>query len=379
MKNFFLKHKLATLLTLAIITRIILLGGSLLINNNLAQNWVHWDGWWYMDITNNGYDTDFPLVNPENIVCNQGSGACQRNFAFFPLYPISINALHSLSGLAPELSGILLSNLAFLGCVYLLFKLAKQLFNSKVAFITGLLFAISPLSYVFSALMSESLFVFFLLLTLLLTINKKYLLAGLIGGLLSATRNTGVLVLIPMIMIYWKQNKNDFNLKKLNWKMLLSLLMVPVGIIIYSGYLNYLVGDPLAFIHIQAFWEKPVNGIHPLLAIPFSIFDYSLEGSLKIHIYDLIWFFGALTIFFIGLRKKLVPFYLNSIILWLFVPLMAGSMVALPRYISVLFPIYLIIGKLLSKKSRLVFVCIISFICLLILSYFYILGLWITV
>ena len=379
MKNYFSKHKLVTLLVIAVITRIILLGGSLLINNNLVQNWVHWDGWWYVDIVKNGYDTNYPLVSPENIVCNQGSGACQRNFAFFPLYPVSINALHSVSGLSVELAGILLSNLAFLGCVFLLFKLAKQLFNSKVAFVAGLLFVLSPLSYIFSGLMTESIFTFLLLLTILLSVNKKYFLAGLVGGLLSATRNTGVLVLIPMIMIYWKQNKDNFNLRQLNWKVILGLLMVPTGIIIYALYLNYLVADPLAFIHIQAFWEKPVNGIHPLLAIPFSIFDYSLEGSLKIHIYDLIWFFGALTIFFVGLRKKLIPFYLNSIILWIFVPLMAGTMVALPRYISVLFPIYLIIGKLLDGKSRIIYICIISFICLLILSYFYILGLWITV
>jgi len=379
MKNFFSKHKLATLLILAILTRIILLGGSLLINNNLTQNWVHWDGGWYMGIANNGYDKDFPLVNPENIVCNQGSGACQRNFAFFPLYPISISTFHNLSGISVELSGIILSNIAFLGCVLLLFKLAKHLFNSKVAFVTGLLFVLSPLSYIFSGLMTESVFTFLLLLTILLAINKKYLFAGLVGGLLSATRNIGFLVLIPMIMIYWKQNKDDFNLKKLNWKMLLSLLMVPVGVISFAVYLNYLVGDPLAFIHIQAFWEKPVNGIHPLLAIPFSIIDFTLEGSLKIHLYDLVWFFGALVIFFIGLRKKLIPLYLNCIILWLFVPLMAGTMVALPRYISVLFPVYIIIAKLLSNKSRLAFICIISFIGLLVLSYFYIQGYWITV
>jgi Gpi18-like mannosyltransferase len=258
-----------------------------------------------------------------------------------------------------------------------------------LAFTIAILFAISPLSYIFSALMSESIFAFLLLLTLLLSINKKYLLAGLVGCLLSATRNTGILVIIPMAMIYWKQNRANLNSEKVNFKkpswmflnskMFLSLLMVPLGIIAFAVFLNSRVNDPLAFIHIQSYWEKPVDGVHPLLAIPFSIINYSLEGSLKIHLYNLAWFFGALLLFAIGLKRKLVPFFLNNIVLWLFIPLLAGSMLALPRYLSVLFPIYIIIGKLLVSPLSKMLVFSISFLGLLLLSYFYINGYWITV
>jgi Gpi18-like mannosyltransferase len=389
MKNFFSKHKLITILVLAIVTRLVILGGGLLINNDLAENWVRFDGEWYLDIAKNGYDTNFPLVNPENIACNQGTGLCQRNFAFFPLYPTSINILHNLTGLSYEIAGILISNIAFIGCVLLLYILAKKLFNAKLAFTIAILFAISPLSYIFSALMSESIFAFLLLLTLLLSINKKYLLAGLVGCLLSATRNTGILVIIPMAMIYWKQNRANLNSEKVNFKkpswmflnskMFLSLLMVPLGIIAFAVFLNSRVNDPLAFIHIQSYWEKPVDGVHPLLAIPFSIINYSLEGSLKIHLYNLAWFFGALIIFAIGLKRKLIPFFLNNIVLWLFIPLLAGSMLALPRYLSVLFPIYIIIGKLLVSPLSKMLVFSISFLGLLLLSYFYINGYWITV
>jgi len=379
MANFFSKHKLITLLILALLTRVILLGGSLFINNNLSENWIRFDGEWYLDIAKNGYDEDLPIVNPENIVCNQGTGFCQRNFAFFPLYPISISTVHNISGLSYELSGILLSNIAFLGCVYLLYKLSKQLFNSKIAFMGTLLFAVSPLSYIFSAYMSESLFTFLLLLTLLLSINKKYVFAGLVGCLLAATRNTGILVIFPMALIFWKQNKENFSFKNINWKILIGLSLVPIGVVTYALYLWARVGDPLAFIHIQSFWEKPVGGIHPLVAIPFSIFDYTLEGSLKIHLYNLVYFFGAVVLFFVALKKKLLPFYLNSIILWLFVPLLAGSMLALPRYLSVLFPIYLILAKLINNKLLMIFVIFCAAFGLLLLSFFYIQGYWITV
>jgi hypothetical protein len=199
------------------------------------------------------------------------------------------------------------------------------------------------------------------------------------GGLLSATRMTGILVLIPLLFLYWQQNKKEISDKNINWRIIFSLALVPVGLIVFCIFLNYQIGDFFAFIHIQEYWEKPVMGLNPLLAIPYSIIDYSLEGSLNIHLYNLVWFFGTIVLFFVSLKKKIVPAFLGNILLWMIIPLTAGSMLALPRYISVQFPIFIIVSKLLKNRIILYSCVVLSFIGLLFLSFYYIKGFWITV
>jgi len=379
MKNIF-KNRLLLIIVLAILSRLLLLGGSLLVNNNLVENWVHFDGEWYIDIAKNGYDSEYPSVTPENLLCNEGTGFCQRNFAFFPLYPMTMNVVHEISGLSIELSGILISNIAFVLAVLVLFKFTKQVFSQKIAVISSILLIVFPIGYVFSAVMSESLFLLLLLLTLYFAFNNKYVLAGVSGLVLTATRNIGVLVLIPLIFLYWQQNKKEILLKQINWKIIVCMLMVPAGLIFFGLYLNLRVNDFLAFIHIQAYWEKPVLGLNPIFAIPFSIFDYRLEGSFRNHLYNLTWFAGIVILFFFSSKKKLLPAFLNNIFLWFIIPLTAGSMLALPRYICIQFPIYISFAKLLVKNKIILYITItICFLALLLLTLLYIKGFWITV
>ena len=377
MKNFIKNHPLWSIMIFAVIVRLIILGSSFIFSSGPEKGLVNFDGAWYLDIAKNGYDTDYTDISPTNLLCNQGTGFCQRNFAFFPLYPITTSALHSVTGISYELSGILISNFAFLISVFLLFKLVKKLFNQKLAIKTTLIFSLFPLSYVFSAFMSESLFLMLLLSTLLFTYDKKYIFAGICGALLSATRNTGVLVLIPMILIFASQQKQLFSWK--NWKTYLGFAIVPLGVLAFALYLNSRIGDPFAFIHIQSYWEKPVGGIHPILAIPYSFINSTLEGSLGNHIYNVGWFVILIGLFLISIKKKLVPFSLSNILLWIFVPLLAGSMLAIPRYLTVLFPIYMIIAKLIKNTKILALLCSIFFIGLLILTFFYYKGYWFTV
>ena len=162
--------------------------------------------------------------------------------------------------------------------------------------------------------------------------------------------------------------------------MIASLIMEPLGLLFFGFYLNYIVNDFFAFIHIQSFWEKPVLGLHPLLAIPFSIIDYRLEGSLKIHIYNLLWFLGILSLFYYSIKKKVLPGFLNNILLWMFVPLMAGSMLAISRYIAIQFPVFILLANILIKNKIFLYLSlVIMFLFLLVLSLGYINGLWITV
>jgi Gpi18-like mannosyltransferase len=363
---------------------IYLLTGSLDINaNNLLKAFIHWDGVWYLDIVDNGYDTSYSSFNPTDPECNTGTNACQRNFAFFPLLPLVIKTVSSIINLDSGVTGVILANVFFILSCIILYKFVKQIKGAKWAKYSLLGLLTFPTTYIFSGLMTESLFLLLLVSSIYLAWNKKWLAAGLLAALLSATRNIGILIIIPFILIFLEQNNiRSFAqlVKSLRPAFILSLLLAPVGLITFMIYLNNLTGDPLAFINIQRYWDKSVNGISPLLAIPYSIVNWTLETTFKIHAYNLLYFLASLGLLLYGYIKKFLPISLLSIILWLLVPLLSGSMLALPRYVSVLFPLFMLIGGIILRYKWLGRIyLVLSFILSMIMLNTYVQGFWITV
>ena len=89
--------------------------------NLWLDGWARWDAGWYEHIATHGY-VDQPVAP-----------AGQRNLAFYPVYPLAMR-LVSLSGLSPLAAGILVSNLAFLGALLLLHRMARARFGAEAAF-----------------------------------------------------------------------------------------------------------------------------------------------------------------------------------------------------------------------------------------------------
>jgi Gpi18-like mannosyltransferase len=286
----------------------------------------------------------------------------------------------------PQLGGIILSNLCFIAAACIFYLLVKKLFNKSIALYSWLALLLFPTSYIFSAFMSESLFLLMLLLSIYFGFEKKWITAGIFGALLSATRNTGILVIIPLIIIFLQDELGNkpFKFKHLalifNKRFILTLILVPLGLVFFMFFLGKTINDPFGFINIQRFWEKPVNDISILLAIPYSFINWELEGSFNIHLYNLFYFLLYVSLFIYGYYKKVIPVSLLSILPWLFIPLLAGTMLALPRYLSVLFPIYILIGILLSKhKVIAVAFYILSGLLSLYPLYSFIQGYWVAV
>jgi len=348
--------------------------------DQLTQTWVQWDGEWYRDIINNGYDQDFPNVPPSDESCNLGLGLCQRNFAFFPLFPLSVKLVQLLIPLPAEVLGLILSNLYFVLGTLLLYFLAKEFFGKRKAFLICVIAMVFPASYVFSGLMSESLFYLLLVLCYYLAHKKHWLAAGLVGGLLSATRIIGILVMVSLLLLFWEQNRDKAKWQRLlNLKLLLTLALVPAGLLFFMLFLQNHTGDALAFLRIQDYWEKSVGNLNPLAGIITALINFQVEGSFKNHLYNLAYFIGTMLLFIWNLLKKLLPFSLSSMLLWILVPLSAGTTLALPRYLLPLFPVYLIAGIILSKNKYLAALYLLaSSLLLLYLTNLYVNGNFLT-
>src|SRR3990167_7488746 len=121
-----------------------------------------------------------------------------------------------------------------------------------------------PTSFYFGALYNESLYLFFSLLAFYLARKDKWLLAGIVGALSSATRIFGVL-LLPALIIEAVQRKVP--LRKSIW-----VLLVPIGLIYYMYYQWANFSDPLAFYNLQLLvGEQHQRGI---ILLPQVFFRY---------------------------------------------------------------------------------------------------------
>lgn len=157
------------------------LGG---VGNQLAAASVRWDAIHYLAIASHGY---------------QSASAT----AFFPLYPLLVGALGWLCG-STVVAGIAISLIAFALALVLLHRLAELELGREVADVTVALLAFAPLSFFFSAVYTESLFLALTVGCFLAARRGHWGWAIVLSAAAAATRVTGVL-LAPALLVAWWQ------------------------------------------------------------------------------------------------------------------------------------------------------------------------------
>lgn len=148
-----------------------------------------WDAAYYLSIAQHGY------------------GAA-KTAAFFPLYPLSVGGLGAVIG-SELTAGIAVSLAAFAVGLYLLHRLVTLELGERHARTAVLVLAFFPTALFFSAIYAEA-------LLLALTVGAVYAAraghwawAGILGALAAATHNSGVLVMVPIALLYLYGPRGD--------------------------------------------------------------------------------------------------------------------------------------------------------------------------
>jgi hypothetical protein len=144
--------------------------------HNLFTAWERFDGLWFLRIATKGY------------VSGDGSAA------FFPLYPLAIRVVSFLIGGHPFAASLIVSNLAFLAALIVLFFLTASELSEQAARKTVLYLSVFPTAFFLFAPYSESLFLLLSVASFWAARRRKWPLAALFGALSAATRSLGVLV-----------------------------------------------------------------------------------------------------------------------------------------------------------------------------------------
>src|SRR5215217_8389047 len=307
--------------------------------------WTHWDGLIYIAIAAQGYEANDP-----------------ERTAFFPLFPMLIRAGLAL-GVPIDLWGVLISLVATFCALYFVYRIAEKHWGQMVARAAVLIFAFFPTAFFLNAVYTEALFVAFAAGSYWAAyVRRDLFVAGLCGALAAATRNIGVLLLIPLVYL-WLRNRSEFG-----WRGLWDLALVPAGLLGYMIFLWYKFGDPLIFANAQTSWGRELT--NPLATLE-KAWTSAAEG-LK-HVLDPATLFlerspvpsleasNAVNIIFLvlmGIGFAILPPGLSVYTFLLALPAVLTPapglpLMSLPRFLLAAFPLFFVLGYLLSY-SRLV-------------------------
>lgn len=292
-----------------------------------------WDCPWYSSIIDEGY-----FIEPKGH--EKGDAA---NWAFFPAFPIIAMIVKNIFGVATHIALVLTSKLFLLLGLFAFMKLVEHELGGKYVFLAGILVAFNPYIIYAHAGYTETLYFFFSASAFLALKRKQWIIAGLAGGLMSATRVVGVLFTFVYVIRLLPELRHFGDLEKIS-RYLLGLLLLPLGMSLYMVYLQFHTGDAMAFSHIQVAWGRSLQN-------PFSNLWIGLTtGSAVKAIFALLALIMAAWLLF----KKYYHYGL-FLLLTTLLPLSTG-LESLPRYVMWQVPFLFGLVLLLSKREAIAWI-----------------------
>ena len=310
----------------------------LLENANYTASWAHtfvgWDSAWYLSIMTRGY------------------GFSPQSYAFSPILPL-LGRVINLLFQSPVVS-IAVCSLIF-GVLWVPFYqlVAEKHMSKQAALGSALIFALSPYVFLFTTVAyTEGLFLFFTLSAWYLFKKGKIKFAAGFAAISALTRIVGAVLVLPMLVVSLRKK----NALRLRW-IAFSLLPV-VALLSWLAYCQLAANDFLAFMHATEwsglytlrtlFFEGlPLKGFNVFQAAfqnsptpPVWLTPFAVVAALVI---------PPILIYKIAKTEKPLAFYSLVCYLWI---LMFGALVSIPRYITVLFPLWIPLTAKLSINKK---------------------------
>ena len=363
------------------------------LGDRLAAPAARWDASWYLVIAHYGYRPDlFPFTASRT--------------AFFPVYPLGLRGVSAL-GVPPVLAGVLLSMVALALALYGIHRLATLEFGAlrararpgaaEIARLAVLFTAFAPMAFFLSAVYSESLYLALSIGVFWFARRGRWAWVGLLGALAAATRSTGLVLVLPALILYLYGPREDRPPDHARHRRsllpryrvranLLWLGLVPAGLGAYLAYLSLSGGEALSPFHAQQVWDRHFAGpyvgawdgiragfealgeatglqghrsyISNAVTDPLAPHVRALTSTVASPSHNLILvvFLGAAAVATVGVLRTLPLAYgayvLAALALPLSYPVSSQPLMSLPRFMVVLFPLTLWFASWLAARPR---------------------------
>ena len=355
----------------------------------LWQSWHHWDTGNFLVVAVHGY-------------------TAPNQTAFFPLYPIFERGLMFITN-NPFTAGLIISDVAGLVMLDVLYRLVEEDFDAERAYRTILYLSVFPTAFFLAAAYNEALFICFALFSFYYMRHGNWWQAGLFGFLATLTRSSGLFLLVPFCYEYLRQHHFDFSqgggtdgrkgrsqsggtknqgggkltplLKrslrsafqssKLRFDLrairfdVIAVLGMPAAVGAFAVYCYFQFNDALASLHAQAYWHPRMHipGEGMILSLRLITHSGGLLNFQAIHnLLDLVpdlLVLGLIILSFVGpwkLPRSLWAYGFYAAALYLFFQLYPTTgifpLLSVARYLLEVFPAFIILASL--GKYRLI-------------------------
>jgi hypothetical protein len=324
-----------------------------------------WDALHYLAITVDGYSSHLPGLTDGPI-----------RPAFFPLYP---GIVRVLSGFAASQGLVLIvayvvSLACFFGALMILHRLISIEVGMQFARPALMLLAFFPAAFFFGIPYTESLFLLIAVGAFYAARTGHWTVAGVLLALASATRAPGILLVVPvaLLYLYGPRDNRPPDSGRTGWWPRYSirpdvawLLLAPVGLIAYSVYLHFALGNATIWEQVQSnnFGRETIDPFtgawHAVREAGRSV-GHILDGSYAegarnehLDILNLSAVVFAL-IGGIGCLRMLPPAY-GAWVLVSLVPSFVsqpeqGPLYSVTRFVSVLFPLFIWLAVVCERR-----------------------------
>ena len=200
--------------------------------------------------------------------------------AFFPLFPLLIRLMSYLTGGDYPIAGLIVSVLAGAASAIGVWTLAARVRDHQVADRAVVLYCFFPGAMTFGMLYSEPLAVALGAAALLALIERRWLLAGVIGAAGTAERPTLIVLTVvsgvAAVQAIWTRRE---------WRALLAPALTPLGLLAFFGYLGHRYHDYAFWFQIEkAGWNQHIDwGVHT-----FRILFWADPGTSKYRVFNVV-------------------------------------------------------------------------------------------
>lgn len=339
-------------IVLFVFTRIALLGFSYIGLTFVPEIWIawgaqerelfqpypaidglcRWDCFWFYWIAEGGYQE-----------------AVQTTF--FPLYPALVRILYELTGIPLHFSLIIVSNVAGLAALLVVYRIFAMLASESAARWGLALLAAYPFAFFQAAGYSESLMILYSALAILFALRGQHIWAGVMLGFGVLARHLTILAGAGLLAAQIRQRGIQPKRFLLS-PAILGLLIPWLFLGLYCLHQYTLFGDPLAFWHTRSgppWGDRAWWGIWQIItnqdAGPYAGDVPVMRSYIPFALVPTVGAIALLT------KKQWVELAVFAVILvavgW------AVGIVALGRYVGASWPAFLPLGVWLSKHPNL--------------------------
>jgi Mannosyltransferase (PIG-V) len=329
----------------------------------IFSSMAKWDTQHYLAIAYDGY-----------VEGHAGLPPAPNRPAFFPLYP---GMVHLLSGFGASPAAVLIAAYAvslacFFGALVLLRRLTVIELGERYVKPALLLLAFFPTALFFGIPYTESLFLLLVVGAFLAARTGRWAIAGAILALASATRVQGLLLVVPVALLYLYGPRADRDPApsrglwpryrigpEAAW-----LLLAPLGVVAFSVYLHFALGDTFAWIHAQEVFGRHTvdpltgiwNGLREAGKSVGDVADGTYSGTSFDHLnIEELGFVAFAVVGGIG-ALRILPVAYGSWVLLSLVPIFVSQPTENPlwsssRFVVVLFPIFLWLAVVCERRG----------------------------